>query len=53
MKKKAESTKLSKKEKESLKKGINKIYADSKIKAKQQVEKNKAPKDNWVTRIGK
>ena len=30
----------------------NKILSDSKKKAKMEVEKRKAPKTNWVTKIG-
>lgn len=32
---------------------VNKIVSDSKKKAKLEVEKKKAPKTNWITKIGK
>jgi len=46
-----ESTTLSPKEKAGLKKGVEKIVSDSKKKAKLEVQKRKAPKDNWITRL--
>jgi type II secretory pathway component PulM len=33
-------------------KAIQKIIEDSKAKAKLEVQKNKSPKTNWVTKIG-
>ena len=30
---------------------LNKIMADSKKKAKQEIEKNKSPKTNWITKL--
>ena len=42
---------LSPKEKEGLKKGLDKIYSDSKKKAKAEVQKRKAPDNNWIARM--
>jgi hypothetical protein len=46
-----ESTTLSPKEKEGLKKGINKIFSDSKKKAKAETQKRKAPDSNFIARM--
>lgn len=46
-----ESTALSPKEKAGLKKGIQKIYSDSKKKAKAEVQKRKAPDSNFIARM--
>lgn len=46
-----ESTVLSPKEKAGLKKEIQKIYSNSKKKAKAEVEKRKAPDNNWIARM--
>jgi hypothetical protein len=53
VKKTTESTKLSKKNSASLVKGVKKIVAESKVKAKQEVAKKKIPKDNFITRMGR
>lgn len=46
-----ESTVLSPKEKAGLKKGLEKIKADSKKKAKAEVQKRKAPDSNFIARM--
>jgi hypothetical protein len=46
-----ESTTLSPKEKAGLKKGLEKIKADSKKKAKAEVKKRKAPDSNFIARM--
>ncbi len=46
-----ESTTLSPKEKAGLKKGLEKIKADSKKKAKAEVQKRKAPDSNFIARM--
>ena len=46
-----ESTALSPKEKAGLKKGIQKIYSDSKKKAKAEVQKRKSPDSNFIARM--
>ena len=46
-----ESSTLSPKEKEGLKKGINKIFSDSKKKAKAETQKRKAPDSNFIARM--
>jgi hypothetical protein len=46
-----EKTTLSKKEKAGLKKGLEKIKADSKKKAKAEVQKRKAPDSNFIARM--
>lgn len=48
---KTEPTKLSSKDKKGLSKGLNKIVSDSKKKAKQESDKTKAPKTNWITKL--
>jgi hypothetical protein len=46
-----ESTTLSPKDKAGLKKGLEKIKADSKKKAKAEVQKRKAPDSNFIARM--
>jgi hypothetical protein len=46
-----ESTLLSPKEKAGLKKGLEKIKADSKKKAKTETQKRKAPDSNFIARM--
>ena len=46
-----EGTTLSPKEKAGLKKGLEKIKADSKKKAKAEVKKRKAPDSNFIARM--